>query len=111
MNKFTGCMKSATVIASLWLALIAPSQTQSPGETEKELLGIQDEWAAARVGRDVPYLERLYAREFRMHSMNGSVVSRQADIAAFASGELKPDLVQDQDMEVSVHQSTQVPKK
>lgn len=106
MIKFTVFMKSTAVIASLWLVLIVPGWAQPLGETEKELLRIQDEWAAARVKRDVPYLERLYAREFRVHSMNGSVVSRQADIAAFASGELKPDLVQDQDMEVSVYGDT-----
>lgn len=106
MIKFTGFMKSAAVIAPLWLVLIVPGCAQSLGETEKELLRIQDEWAGARVKRDVPYLERLYAREFRVHSMNGSVVSRQADIAAFASGELKPDLVQDQDMEVPVYGET-----
>jgi ketosteroid isomerase-like protein len=106
MLKFTGFMKSAMAVASLWLVLVAPGRAQSVGETEKELLKIQEEWAAARVKRDVPYLERLYAREFRVHSMNGSVVGRDADIAAFASGDLKPDLVQDQDMEVSVYGDT-----
>lgn len=106
MIKLAYFVKSAAVITSLCLVLTTPGWAQSLGETEKELLRIQDEWAAARVNRDVPYLERLYAREFRVHAMNGSVVSRQADIAAFASGDLKPDLVQDQDMEVSVYGDT-----
>lgn len=106
MIKLAYFVKLAAVTTSLCLVLIAPGWAQSLGETEKELLRIQDEWAAARVNRDVPYLERLYAREFRVHAMNGSVVSRQADIAAFASGDLKPDLVQDQDMEVSVYGDT-----
>ena len=45
MIKFTGFMKSAAVIAPLWLVLIVPGCAQSLGETEKELLRIQDEWA------------------------------------------------------------------
>ncbi|SDR13274.1 nuclear transport factor 2 family protein [Pseudoxanthomonas sp. CF125] len=106
MIEFTSLVKSAAVVVALWLAPTAPGVAQSAGESGKELLRIQDEWAAARVKRDVAYLERLYAKEFRVHSMNGSVVSREADIGVFASGELKPDRVEDQDMEVSVYGDT-----
>jgi ketosteroid isomerase-like protein len=81
---------------------------QSASGTEKTLLRIQDEWATARVKRDVPYLERLYARELRIQSMNGSVVERDVDIANFATGRLKPDYVKDEDMRVSVYSDTAI---
>lgn len=106
MTRFVDLRKSAAIAVALWLGLTAPGFAQSVGESERELLRIQDEWAAARVKRDVAYLERLYAKEFRVQSMRGSIVSREADIGAFASGELKPDRVQDQDMEVSVYGDT-----
>jgi len=81
---------------------------QPAGGIEKALLRIQDEWASARVKRDVSYLERLYARELRIQSMNGSVVERDADIANFATGALKPDYVEDEDMRVSVYGGTAI---
>lgn len=89
MIEFTALVKSAAVVVALWLAPTAPGVAQSAGESGKELLRIQDKWAAARVKRDVAYPGRLYAKEFRVQSVNGSVVSREADIGVFASGELK----------------------
>jgi ketosteroid isomerase-like protein len=76
---------------------------QTNSKAEKELLKIQDEWAAARVKRDVAFLENLYAKEFWISNMSGSVTSRSADIAAFASGDLRPEMVKDEDMKVSVY--------
>lgn len=108
MNKFTGVLKHVAAIGLLELMILASSWAQSSGETEKALLKIQDEWATARVKRDVPYLERLYAKEFRVQSMNGSVVERDDDIANFASGALKPEYVKDEDMKASVYGDTAI---
>lgn len=94
----------AGVLFGILLAL--PSGAQPASSAEKELLKIQDEWAAARVKRDVPYLEKLYAKEFRVQSMNGSVVSREEDIGNFATGTLKPDFVRDEEMKVSIYGDT-----
>lgn len=77
-------------------------------KTEKELLKIQDEWAAARVNRDVQYLEKLYAKEFRITNMGGSSVTREQDISNFASGDLKPESVVDEDMKVAVYDKTAI---
>jgi ketosteroid isomerase-like protein len=35
--------------------------------------------------------------------MNGTIVERDADIARFASGELKPESITDEDLKVSVY--------
>lgn len=103
MKTFTGVQKTVVAIGLFAMMVSLASLAQTGGDTEKELLKIQDEWAAARVERNVPYLERLYAKEFRVQSMNGSVVERETDIANFATGALKPDYVKDKDMTVSAY--------
>lgn len=108
MNNLIGRVTYAFATGLLVLMPVMPVSAQSGGQQEQELLRIQEEWAAARVKRDVAYLERLYAREFRIQSMNGSVVERDADIANFASGTLKPDFVRDEDMKVAVYGATAI---
>jgi ketosteroid isomerase-like protein len=108
VNNFAGVLKYAAAIGLSGLIVLLPSCAHSRGETEKELIRIQNEWAAARVKPDVPYLENLYAKEFRIQAMNGTVVERDADIAKFATGALKPDYVKDEDMKVSVYGDTAV---
>lgn len=102
MKKFVVAICAAGV-AVLGLIFLMPSVAQSPGETERELLAIQKQWADARVKPDIAYLERLYAKEFRVHTMYGSVASREDDIAMFREGKIKPDFVRDEDMNVSVY--------
>lgn len=82
--------------------------SQTNAKAEKELLKIQDEWAAARVKRDVPYLEKLYAKEFWISNMNGSITSRSADIDAFASGDMRPVSVMNEEMKVSTYGKTAI---
>jgi ketosteroid isomerase-like protein len=102
-TKFASVMKHAVAIAVLSLVMLMPGWAQSAGEIEKELVRLQNEWAAARVARDVDFLERLYAREFRITAMNGTIVERDDDIARFASGALKPESIIDEDLKVSVY--------
>lgn len=103
MNKSTAALTCAAGVGVVGLIFLIPSVAQSPVETEKELLTIQKQWADARVKPDIPYLERLYAKEFRVHTMYGSVASREDDIAMFREGKIKPDFVRDVDMNVSVY--------
>jgi len=83
--------------------VLVSSCAQSLGETEKELTRLQNGWATARIKGDVAFLENLYAKEFRITAINGSVVERDADIAVFASREMKPEYIRDEDMKVSVY--------
>ncbi|MBC7923314.1 MAG: nuclear transport factor 2 family protein [Ferruginibacter sp.] len=103
MNKFAALTKHFAA-AVFWGCMMAvPGWAQSPGGTEKELIRLQNEWATARIKGDVAFLENLYAKEFRITAMNGSVVERDADIAVFASREMKPELITDEDMKVSLY--------
>ena len=85
MRILTGAAKRVAMIGLLGLVALAPSWAQSPNETEKALIRLQNEWATARIDGDVAFLETLYAKEFRITSMNGSVVESDADIALFAA--------------------------
>lgn len=90
-SMFVSCMLSVCFAA------------QAAGSAEAELLVLQNQWAKARVDGNVALLERIYAKEFWITAMNGNVVTRQEDIGVFASGEMKPDIVADDQMKVAVY--------
>ena len=93
---------------SCFLAVSAAAPPDTPPDTIKELLDLQHQWADARVRRDVAFLEKFYAQEFRITSMNGAVVSRSEDIGVFASGDMRPESVIDEDMEVLIYDEVAV---
>src|SRR4051812_31936866 len=107
-----------TVVGLLGLSLLTSACAQQRGQddakTNRELLGLQDRWAEARIKGDVEFLERFYAPEFRVQAMNGNVVTRSEDIAMFErvrrrdSETIAPQYIQDVDMGVSVHCDTAV---
>jgi ketosteroid isomerase-like protein len=91
------------VFVSCMLAICADARADAQVETE--LRALQKEWAKARIEGDVKFLERFYAKEFWITSMNGSVVSRAADIAVFASRDMKPETILDEDMKVTAYEN------
>jgi len=100
-------MAFGPVLMALALAGCGAASTRSSVlDDQKSLLALQDQWAVARVRRDVPFLEHLYAKEFRVTSLTGAVVDRATDIANFASGDLKPEQVSDDDMTATVYGDT-----
>jgi hypothetical protein len=74
-------MKHVAAMVLVGLMAYVETGAQSTAGTEKELLRLQNEWAAARVKGDVAFLETLYGKEFRITNTSGSVVERDADIA------------------------------
>jgi ketosteroid isomerase-like protein len=104
INKSIVALKYATAIGVLGVVFLAPGIAQSLDETEKDrIVTIQKEWADARVKPDIAYLERLYAKEFRVQTMTGAVASREDDIAIFREGRIRPDFVRDEDLNVSIY--------
>lgn len=100
MNRYHQLLLS---IACWGLMALTHAWAQAPDQTRQELIQLQNEWATARVKGDVGFLEKLYAEEFRITAMNGSVVSRDADIAVFATRDMKPEIIEDDDMRVSLY--------
>ena len=104
MSKLTAALtRRAASVAVLAFIVQLPTMAQAPSGAKENLITIQKEWADARVKPDIAYLERLYAKEFRVHTMDGAVASRADDIAMFKEGRIKPDFVRDEDMNVAVY--------
>jgi hypothetical protein len=62
----------------------------------------------ARLGRsrkkaDLPFLENFYAKEFTVGNMNGTESSRAQDLEMFSSGDMKPAVITDAQMKVSIY--------
>ena len=71
--------------------------------TRAQILALQNQWAQARIAQDAEFLERFYTPDFRVLSMDGNVVSREDDIANFATRILEPQMIVDEDMDVRVY--------
>jgi ketosteroid isomerase-like protein len=109
MNRSIAALKYLAAIGTLGFVLFDRAPAQSAVETLKaQILTIQKQWADARVKPDIAYLERLYAKEFRVHAINGTVASREDDIAMFREGRIKPEFVRDEAMDVSIYGSVAV---
>ncbi len=105
MASFSRVIASGLGVAFVACLLAMRAGAQANSQVEAELLALQNEWAKARIERNVKFLERLYAKEFWITSMNGSIVTRAEDIGVFASGEMKPEIISDEDMKVRVYEN------
>ena len=55
------------------------------------------------INGNVAFLDSLYAKEFRVQGTNGKVISRADDIAGFASGDIRPELITAEEMQVAIY--------
>lgn len=83
---------------------------QPPGDAERKaaVRAVIAQWADARVKGDAAFLERFYAPELRIGTMNGGLIDRDDDIALFARGQIKPDYIHDTDTDVQLYGGTAV---
>ncbi len=73
---------------------------------EQTFLKLQHDWAVARKTADMSFLESFYAKEFTVGSMTGGESTRAEDMAMFSSGDLKPAVIEDTAMHVSIFGAT-----
>ncbi len=88
------------LITALMLLIAPPSRSQTNSTDEKTFAKLQHDWAEARKNRDVPFLEKFYAKEFTVGNMNGAEASRAQDLSMFSSGDLKPAVITDDQLKV-----------
>jgi ketosteroid isomerase-like protein len=74
-------------------ALSMPAAAQVKDAIRTEIETAEDAWRQARIDGDVAFLERFYAREARIQGMDGKVLTREADIAMFKTGRIKPKFI------------------
>lgn len=100
-------LPAALVVAALLFIGVAGARQVDEAE-RREFAQLHEAWARARVAGDVAFLERFYAREFRIHNAGGRVVTREADIALFAERAIKPEYIRDEDLAISRYGETAV---
>jgi ketosteroid isomerase-like protein len=89
--------------AVLAFVVALPCLGQTVADAEQELARIEGDWRTARLNGDVGFLERLYAPELRITGTDGSIIERNADIAGFASGAIKPESIDRSEMRISIY--------
>jgi len=87
-------------------ALTGSSAIAEPTGNEHTFLKLQHDWAEARKNADILFLNSFYAKEFSVGSMTGGESTRAQDMAMFSSGDLKPAVIEDSDMHVSIYGET-----
>ena len=91
------------VLASTFAFLAAlPSHAQSNAD-DNTFIKLQHDWAEARKHADLAFLESFYAKEFTVGNMDGSESSRAKDLSMFSSGDLKPSVITDDEMQVHIY--------
>lgn len=85
-------------IAAAALTIVAASsgaaaQPRGQPAAHAEITQAEDAWRQARIGGDVAFLEKFYATEARIQGMDGKALTREADIAMFKTGQIKPKFI------------------
>lgn len=100
--------KRIVAIGILVLAFKEPAVPQPADGAEQQLLQIERAWRKARVEGDIAFLETLYGKELRFTGADGSVVERDTDISRFASGKIRPEFIEAEDLRVLLYRDVGV---
>jgi ketosteroid isomerase-like protein len=101
-------MLKYVVLALLAASISGPALAQTSDAVRSEITQAEDAWRKARIDGDVDFLERFYAKEGRIQGMNGKVQSREADIAIFATGKIKPKFIDHGPLDIATYGGTAV---
>lgn len=86
-------MHGIALLLTVTLALSVPAPAQVKDAVRTEIVQAEDAWRQARIDGDVAFLERFYAKEARIQGMDGKALTREADIAMFKTGQIKPKFI------------------
>jgi len=93
-------LKHGVVIASA--ALIGTPVIAQQADDRVEVIRLEDAWRQARIDRDLPFLDRFYSENMRIHWLDGSVLSRSEAIARFRDGDSKTDFIRHGPLNVTI---------
>lgn len=82
----------ALMIASV-AALSVPAAAQVTHAVRTEIVQAEDAWRQARIYGDIAFLERFYAKEARIQGMDSKMLTHDAGIAMFKTGQIKPKFI------------------
>jgi ketosteroid isomerase-like protein len=78
------------------------------GSAEQELLKLEKDWASAMLKGDVAFLERIYASDIFITNSDGTLWTRDQDIATMKSGETVFTTSVSDNMKVHIYGKTAV---
>jgi ketosteroid isomerase-like protein len=103
MKRFSGRLSGLLLIAVFALTATICGRAQSSAADDKTFIKLQSDWAEARKNQDIAFLEKFYAKEFTVGTMDGAEVSRASDMEKFSSGDLKPAVITDDQIKVNIY--------
>ena len=103
MKRLVALSGRTLLFAFVMMSMVSPARSQSAHGDEQTFVKLQADWAEARKRCDVEFLERFYAKEFTVGTMNGAESSRAEDLAMFSSGDLKPEVITDDQLRVHLY--------
>src|SRR5213594_4371762 len=89
--KRTGFVLFVAAAAGLLTLQAADNKDIYTQKDEKDVLQIEDQWAAALQNGDTATLERLLASNYTFVDADGKTLSKAQEIARYKSGEVKFD--------------------
>ena len=106
MKRSLSLGKRRLAVVVLIYALTVSLAIAEPTANEQTFLKLQHDWAEARKTADMRFLESFYAKEFTVGLTTGRESTRAQDMAMFSSGDLKPEVIEDTEMRVSIYGET-----
>lgn len=94
---------AVTVLLLAAASSSATAQSKAKGGTHAEITQAEDAWRQARIDGDVAFLDQFYAQEARIQGMDGKALSREADIAMFKTGQIKPKFITHGPLDISTY--------
>ena len=99
---------SVIILASL---IQKPLLAQQTGEAQTDsaiVAGLVNDWAVALKTNDVKILDRIMADDYVVTNVDGSVNSKEQEIAPFRSTDMKFDTVSLQDVKITLYGTTAI---
>ena len=100
--------QSLGLVLLVVIACARPSTLRDDRTDQEEIIRLENAWRKARVDGDTAFLQSLYARELRIQGTDGSVITRDTDIALFARRQIRPEFINAEEMQVAVYGNTAV---
>ncbi|WP_232494586.1 nuclear transport factor 2 family protein [Novosphingobium kaempferiae] len=96
-------MRCLAVLCASVATLVTPAKAQVSDAVRTEIVEAEELWRQARINGDVAFLEHFYGKEARIQGMDGKALTREADIAMFKTGQIKPKFITHGPLEIRTY--------
>lgn len=96
-------MRRLAVFFASFAVLSMSAAAHANDEVRTEIVKVEHAWRQARIDGDIAFLERFYAKEARIQGMDGKALTRNADIAMFKTGQIKPKFITHGPLDIAIY--------